>query len=74
MSKQKATEKAELKETLESSVQEYVRIGEIWLASETLRADTLARLALSILKDPDVKAYLRIYEIKKVNGSASYAE
>lgn len=44
---------------------EEIKVGEISIASEILRADALASIILSLLKDKNVQKYLNVVERKK---------
>ena len=48
-----------------------IRIGEVVLGSQVLRADTLCALAVELLKVPVVKDYLQLLDAKKRSGTYS---
>lgn len=50
-----------------------VRVADVMISSDN-SLDVVCGCIVGLLKEPSVKAYLDIMEIKKKNGSANYCE
>ncbi len=48
---------------------EICKVGELYLASESLRADELLKLLVKTLENKNIKSYLNIINTKKSSGS-----
>ena len=53
--------------TIDSSMQEMIRVGDLQLCSSRLDIVQLSSLAVSILTNKDVKSYLELNKIKKLS-------
>ena len=60
------------KQKEEQEVQEFVKIGELFIGSSTLNTIQLSELAVSLLQNKEVKIYLDLIKSKKNSGIGSY--
>lgn len=63
------TEKEEPSVVFPYPYKEFIRIGELQLASETLSIKDLSELAVAVLETKSVREYLRGLDKKKMGGT-----
>ncbi len=74
MKQEKDKQTKKIKPTLVTQLPEFnnveaVKIGELQMASEVLRADELLALLIASLENKNVKNYLNVIEKKKMSGA-----